>query len=170
MCVYHLSKTLKKLKCQCVNTWSQHTCLGNLWPGRCLMPTHEAILKIQKLCLAEEVPIPAEAAEWSEAALTKYLENAAAPLPQPSAAASALPPPPPPPPSSEGVNGERGYAEAGCAEAGCGAGEGAEEPAPRRDHHRVRWAIDMAAWEPSPAEWSLLLSTVPQVTPRACNE
>ena len=134
------------------------------------MPTHEAILKLQKLCLAEEVPIPAEAAEWSEAALTKYLENAAAPLPQPSAAASALPPPPPPPPSSEGVTGERGYAEAGCAEAGCGVGEGAEEPAARRDHHRVRWAVDMAAWEPSPAEWSLLLSTVPQVIHQACNE
>ena len=36
------------------------------------MPPHEAILKIQKLCLAEEVPIPAAAAEWREAALTKY--------------------------------------------------------------------------------------------------
>ena len=112
--------------------------------GGASMPTADVLQKLQDLYMADDVDIPPEATGWSEAEAEAFFESGGEVRPAsrdaasaPSAAASMPPPPPQPLPPSA--------------------------PEPTKTPGAIRWYVDISKWEPSEAEWRLLVGIIPKL-------
>ena len=101
------------------------------------MPSADVLERLQALYLADDLEVPESALAWTEEEAHTFFDSGGlkrpAPAPAPSPAAAPAPAPPDVPPTAAPPDG------------------------------RLRWVVDITAWEPGEAEWAALLRQLPEV-------
>ena len=99
------------------------------------MPSADVLERLQALYLADDLEVPESALAWTEEEAHTFFDSGGLkrPAPAPSPAAAPAPDPPAAPPTAAPPDG------------------------------RLRWVVDITAWEPGEAEWAALLRQLPEV-------
>ena len=101
------------------------------------MPSADVLERLQALYLADDLEVPESALAWTEEEAHTFFDSGGLKRPAPAPAPSPPAAPAPDPPA-------------------------APAPAAPPDG-RLRWIVDITAWEPGEAEWAALLRQLPEV-------